>query len=66
MDNSYKVELLRLAKEIIETNLHLVKESHEKNCNGGHSHDPLGYSHYDVIAIAKDLDLFVSGKLDAT
>jgi hypothetical protein len=58
------LELLKIAKDIIESNLDTYLRGLEMTGKFKEV-DPtqLGYSHLDVLAVAKDLNLFVTGAL---
>lgn len=64
-----RFDLLHLAKDILEMNIHLAREAHEARAAHAANNDgepdgfvPGSYTVADVISTAKELNVFVSNR----
>ena len=58
-----RFDLLHLAKDILEMNIHLAREAHVANNDGNdEGFVPDSYTVADVISTAKELNVFVSSR----
>jgi len=57
-----RFDLLHLAKDILEMNIHLAREAYVANNGKDEGFVPDSYSVADVISTAKELNVFVSSR----